>query len=421
MNEKSRGAKRLEELRARASAPRVFISYSHDSADHRSWVLRLATDLRGHGIDAILDVWDLKPGEDVARFMEHLASVDRVVLVCSEQYAKKAAEGAGGVGYETMLVTAAILEDRGILKFVPIMRCNPGKALPPFLRTRLWIDFDSDAEYERSLEKLSRALLDVPAHAKPPLGQNPFRPGGAAPRDVLGDEWFQERRSLAMPAVEPRGAFMEVAFGLTAQIVKADQRTLLNVAERSMIHTFGWPIGAVLHVENRKPMPDPDGISATILSHGFTDYEGADYWALRCNGDFYFAENLFENGRRPEAIFFNTRMVRAAESLMYCRNLYENLQVEEGARIRFRIRHSGIQGRILSTSNPNRMMWPDNRKIVTDTAESTVEFAHPLSDSDVVEKTREMLDGLFVLFDFFKPAESIYQDVVGNFIQGRCT
>ena len=125
MSIKNRGKEKLEELRATQQAPKVFISYSHESAEHKSWVLRLASDLRKNGIDAVLDVWDLKPGDDVARFMEHLASVDKVIIVCSEHYARKAAEGKGGVGYETMLVTAEILQDRGIVKFIPILRSNP--------------------------------------------------------------------------------------------------------------------------------------------------------------------------------------------------------------------------------------------------------------------------------------------------------
>ena len=89
MSDKSRGEEQLEALRARPQAPRVFVSYSHESTAHKNWVLRLASDLRKQGVDAILDVWDLKPGDDVARFMEHLASVDRVVIVCSEDYARK--------------------------------------------------------------------------------------------------------------------------------------------------------------------------------------------------------------------------------------------------------------------------------------------------------------------------------------------
>jgi hypothetical protein len=396
----------------------VFISYSHESAGHKNWVFRLARDLRKHGVDAILDLWDLKPGDDVARFMEHLASVERVVIVCSEDYARKSAAGKGGVGYETMLVTAEILEDRGVVKFIPILRSNPSKTLPPFLRTRMWIDFEQDAEYSIKLEELTRVLHEAPAHPKPPLGQNPYSVGLPA-RDVFDDKWFREHRSAAMAEVQHRGAFMEVAFATLTDVVKTNQKALLNVAERSAIHTFGWPIGVVLHRDDGRPIPNADGIVAKIVSRW--GYERFDYWALRLNGDFYLAQNLFENERNPSAIFFNTRMVRVAEALLYCRNLYNNLGVESGAAIRFRILHSGIKGRNLSASGPNRMMWPIERKASADTSECVVEFDHPLTDRGVVEKTRELLNPLFVLFDFFEPDESIYQDVVGNFIQGRCT
>ena len=187
------------------------------------------------------------------------------------------------------------------------------------------------------------------------------------------------------------------------------------------IHTFGWPIGVVLHVDNGKPMADADGVVARITSPGFSTHEDFDYWALRLNGDFYLAQNLFEDQRDPAAIFFNTRMVRTAEALLYCRNLYNNLGLKTGATIQFRVRHSGIKGRNLSTSNPNRLMWPQERKSAADASERTVEFDHPLTDRGVVEKTRELLNPLFVLFDFFEPAESIYQHIVGNFIRGRCT
>jgi hypothetical protein len=421
MSEKSRGKEQLEALRASTQAPRVFISYSHESNEHKNWVLRLASDLRKQGVDAILDVWDLKLGEDVARFMEHLASVDRVVIVCSEQYARKAAAGKGGVGYETMLVTAEILQDRGVVRFIPILRNNPSKTLPPFLRTRMWIDFELDEDYSTRLEELVRALHDAPAISKPPLGRNPYSSVAPAVRDdVFADEWFRRHQSAAMKEVQHRGAFMEVAFGVSTHVVKSEHRTLLNVAERSTIHTFGWPIGVVLHVDDGKPTADADGIVAKIASR-FSLCDCFDYWALRLNGDFYLAQNLFENERDPSAIFFNTRMVRTAEALLYCRNLYNNLGFESGVTVQFRIRHSRIIGRNLSTSNPNRIMWPQERKSSADSSESTVEFEHPISDRGVVEKTRELLNPLFVLFDFFEPADSIYQDVVGNFIQGRCT
>ena len=43
--------------------PRVFISYSHDSAEHRDRVLELADRLRADGIDAMIDQYVQFPPE----------------------------------------------------------------------------------------------------------------------------------------------------------------------------------------------------------------------------------------------------------------------------------------------------------------------------------------------------------------------
>jgi hypothetical protein len=320
-----------------------------------------------------------------------------------------------------MLVTAEILQNRGVVKFIPILRNNPSKTLPPFLQTKMWIDFRRDADYSLRFEELIRVLHESPLFKKPPLGNAPDLPeAGSTVRDVFEEEWFRRHRSTAMAKVEPLGAFMEISFGISSHTEKRDQRILLNIAERSAIHTFGWPIGVVLHVDNGKPRPEPDGIVAEIESQ-ITTNERYDYWALSLEGAFYEAHNLFENERDPNSIFFNTRIVRTAEALLYCRNLCNNMGVDDGAIVRLRIRHSGIKGRTLSTSNPNRMMWPHDNKSSADSSESTVEFQHPLTDHDVVEKTREILNPLFILFDYFELSESVYQDIVGNFIQGRCT
>ena len=50
--------------------PKVFVSYSHDSDEHKEWVLQLSTRLRQNGVDVILDRWDLGAGDDMTLFME---------------------------------------------------------------------------------------------------------------------------------------------------------------------------------------------------------------------------------------------------------------------------------------------------------------------------------------------------------------
>ena len=155
--------------------PSVFLSYSHDSAAHKAWVRKLAEDLRGQGVDATLDQWDLRPGADLVAFMEAgIRRADRVLLVCTSTYVRKAEERKGGAGYEGMIVTSHVARSTDTVKFIPLVRDNASAALPAFLGPRLWLDFRDDALYAETLEELLRELHDQPRFRKPPLGRPAF-------------------------------------------------------------------------------------------------------------------------------------------------------------------------------------------------------------------------------------------------------
>jgi hypothetical protein len=157
--------------------PRVFISYSHDSAKHKSWVLDFATTLRNRGVDAVLDQWDLKPGDDLPHFMEtELSKCDYVVMVCTETYVQKANAGEGGVGYEKMIMTSSLLKRIDNNKVIPIIRQTGNSLRPTFLNSKIYIDFSNDKDVEYSLDELLRVLLNAPLYEKPEIGKNPFKP-----------------------------------------------------------------------------------------------------------------------------------------------------------------------------------------------------------------------------------------------------
>jgi len=168
--------------------PKVFISYSHDSASHKQWVLEFATTLRSRGVDAILDQWDLKPGDDLPHFMEqNLESADYAVMVCTKRYVSKANAGEGGVGYEKMIMTSSSLTKISDNKVIPIVRENSDPKVPTFLKTKLYIDFTRDEDIEYSLDELLRHLLNAPLYEKPEIGKNPFRPLTEARPDRTSD------------------------------------------------------------------------------------------------------------------------------------------------------------------------------------------------------------------------------------------
>ena len=159
-----------------AKNPKVFISYSHDSPEHKRWVSELAARLRHNGIDAILDQWDLGLGDDVTRFMERgIVNADRVLVICTDQYVNKANATEGGVGYERMIVNAELVLDLGTDKFIPIIRqASRKEKTPTFLGTRVYADFTKDTQFDAECERLIHELHEMPIVQKPPLGKIPF-------------------------------------------------------------------------------------------------------------------------------------------------------------------------------------------------------------------------------------------------------
>ncbi len=158
-----------------AAPPRVFISYSWDSPEHQAWVAQLAITLRNHGVDVILDQWHVRPGQDLGLFMaQSVRDSDRVLLICTENYVRKARERAGGVGYEQMLLTPQIMREVSTTKFVPVVRqASQPRVLPDEMAGRLYVDLSDGAEYQTTLQSLIRDLHNI-AVPLPPLGRPPF-------------------------------------------------------------------------------------------------------------------------------------------------------------------------------------------------------------------------------------------------------
>jgi len=200
--------------------PIVIVSYSHDTKEHKAWVASLAQRLVDKGVDVLLDQWDIGPGDDVPKFMEQsIAKADRVLMICTEAYVRKADDGKGGVGYEAMVVTGELVRDLGTNKFIPIVRqANSPKNLPRCVSTRFYVDLSEGAEFDEAFEALLREIHNAPKLSKPPLGKNPFIVGefdGSAKKAAKEERRLEFSESIANP---------EVAYERALEIIHADDR-----------------------------------------------------------------------------------------------------------------------------------------------------------------------------------------------------
>ncbi len=104
-----------------------------------------------------------------------LTSCDRVLIICTEEYIRKANTLKGGVGYERMIVTTEVARNLGTKKFIPVLRSSQAENLPKFLGVRIYVDFRADEIDNAQYEILLRTLLGAPKHTKPPLGESPYQ------------------------------------------------------------------------------------------------------------------------------------------------------------------------------------------------------------------------------------------------------
>jgi len=238
------------------------------------------------------------------------------------------------------------------------------------------------------------------------------------------EEWISKQRERAINGLKSiqRSAFMEVQMTLRDLAINVQQGKLLRQARQAQIKTFGWPIALVLDRDDLRPKPTNDGIVAEIIIQEQDRRNSYDYWMLRKNGDFYLLKSIFEDERQENTIFFNTRIVRITETLLYAARLYSGLNLPRDARYFVLIRHGGLKERILSTSSIARRFPPSTDRVSSENEVYTeIETTIEQTESQLVELVEKFTQPLFVVFNFFELNRGVLEEIINNFVKGEVT
>ena len=144
------------------ASPKVFISYAWENTDHKIWVKQLAIRLRKDGVEAVLDQWELAPGDQLSTFMERsVRTSDFVLIVCTPTYRNKSDNRTGGVGYEGDVMTAEVVNGTDRRKFIPLLRSDTWKqAAPSWLSASYYIELRGEPYSEDNYNDLLNTVLD---------------------------------------------------------------------------------------------------------------------------------------------------------------------------------------------------------------------------------------------------------------------
>ncbi|MBI4227485.1 MAG: helix-turn-helix transcriptional regulator [Candidatus Omnitrophica bacterium] len=249
-------------------------------------------------------------------------------------------------------------------------------------------------------------------------------------------KWVDGERRKALEgarAKNPTRGLMEVVAYLPDSVVnarqdvwdkpsdeslKVRQHQLLSAMEQTQIHTFGWPIGIVMDKEEWRPRFYQEGIRAEIDIPDGSQY---DYWVLRRDLSFYFLQSLFEDQRAEGKIFFDTRLVRTAETILRIARFYRSPEFGRSDRDRvvIKIRYLGLRGRKLAAANPARYV-ADRQPCFEDEAETVIQAPLGKLEANLVDLVHAAVGDLLVLFDGFAlDKDRVVKDIVERFSKGQ--
>ena len=249
------------------------------------------------------------------------------------------------------------------------------------------------------------------------------QPGATAAAPLVVDSTWRDvlrtRAQAGITGVE-RAGYMEVVAQITPP-TSVPQPALLGAMREATVATFGWPIGVVL--DNRdeyRPRPTVDGIEAEVAIIGTPEMDRTsyDFWKLYRDGRFYTLLSLFEDERRPESLFWDTRTNRVTEALLLLVRLYRRLGASDTDRLSVVVRHAGLGGRSLHVAGQNRAMF-HHPTTIEDAVETTVSGTLSEIETELPRFVREIVGPLLIVFDFYAVDDSILDDIANDFVAGK--
>lgn len=161
------------------NAPKVFISYSYDSEEHKKWVTDLTNTLRQKaGINATIDVFALNKTTDLDEIMTSgYKDSDKVVIILTKKYAEKVDDSDTGVGFENKLSTIIAKDKKTNNKLIFIKRdssFNFKEVFPFIFRDHYAIEMSNDSEFQTKFEELYHRIWNKPFNEPAPIGDSPF-------------------------------------------------------------------------------------------------------------------------------------------------------------------------------------------------------------------------------------------------------
>lgn len=155
----------LSEVAGHQRSVVAFVSYPWGDPDTENWVRdRLVPDLQQAGVEVVLDRASTRVGDNLARFVERVKAVDRVIVIATPAYAEKYDNAVGTVvAAEADVINLRLLgtEEQKSTVLPVLLAGDPADSLPALMQTRIHADFRNPDRYFIELFELVLALHNL--------------------------------------------------------------------------------------------------------------------------------------------------------------------------------------------------------------------------------------------------------------------
>ncbi|TDP70450.1 SEFIR domain-containing protein [Actinokineospora alba] len=281
------------------AAPRVFVSYSHDTPEHQQQVHRLATFLRMRmGLDVHVDLWYDNVRRDWSLWaVEQLSEADFILVIASPKFKQRADGMAAPHEGRGAQFEAAILRDnltRNLKeqteRILPVVL--PGRSveeIPTFLNAYSTTRYEIREFTEDGVADLIAAITGEGRHKMPERGiwrgnaqaiaATPVTGALTVARmhwllstpDVrLGDAVFEGVRYADSIVMRPSSmsteaiGFLDVDLGGRFQTMRSAIGVLDDASERSQVGLFRVHVDGVVQLQRQVSHGKPDLIKVDV-------------------------------------------------------------------------------------------------------------------------------------------------------------
>jgi len=221
--------------------------------------------------------------------------------------------------------------------------------------------------------------------------------------------------------------FYEMGFSLVGASAAPNLGELQNRLEIArQIRLTGWQAFLSLGTPEWAPYPHDDFVEAWVgrpvaRERNFEDAAHSDFWRASRNGKLYTIRGYSEDGLPERAepgrtIDITLPVWRIGEGLLFAARLAETFEDVEA--IAIECRFTGLNGRVLTSLNGDRMVFNDR---VSHTAEVTLRGQATLDQvrDNLTEVMHALLVPLYERFDFFLLSRELVETELTRLRNGR--